>query len=269
MALPLLNKPSKLTVTGHIESAGYIEMTLNAAAAFGQKPDVIQNLYDDSHNARFDSRQNTEYRIRGTGIFDSPNRVDTEGDWSNAAFWLCAGAMPRGNVRVKGLQRDSLQGDRDIYNILGKMGAEILWDGPDLTVKEDKRYSAEIDGRLIPDLIPIIAALATVGHGKTVIRNASRLRIKESDRLIATAKILSTFGADINETPDGFIINGVPKLRGGTVDSYGDHRIAMMAAIASAACTLPVTITGAEAVKKSYPAFWEDLRSLGKKVVEE
>jgi 3-phosphoshikimate 1-carboxyvinyltransferase len=269
MALPLLSKPSRLTVTGSIESAGYIEMTLQAAESFGQRPEITQNLYDDEQNTSFDTRQKTEYNIRGMSLFESPGRVETEGDWSNSAFWLCAGAMPRGNIRVKGLRRDTHQGDRDIYNILAKMGADIIWEGDVLTVKEDKRFSTEVDGRLIPDLIPIIAAVACVGSGKTHIRNASRLRIKECDRLVATAKILTTLGADIVENPDGFTINGVPKLRGGVVDAHNDHRIAMMAAIASAACVHPVTITGAQAVNKSYPDFWKDLRAMGKKVIEE
>jgi len=269
MAFPLLEKPSRLTVTGNMESAGYVDMTLQAEEAFGQKLEVKHNYYKNDLNTRFDTRQNTEYIVSGLGVYTSPGRIETEGDWSNSAFWMCAGAMPRGNIKLKGLKRDTTQGDREIYKILVKMGADVSWDDDVIHVKEDMRHSTEIDARAIPDLIPVLAAVASVGSGKTIIRNASRLRIKESDRLAATTQTLKTLGADIKETRDGLVIDGVKGLKGGIVDVHGDHRIAMMAAIASSACIHPVTINGAEAVNKSYPDFWKDLRSLGKKAIEE
>ncbi|MCL2374768.1 MAG: 3-phosphoshikimate 1-carboxyvinyltransferase, partial [Treponema sp.] len=135
-----------------------------------------------------------------------------------------------------------------------------------LCVKEARRRGTEIDVRAIPDLGPVLAAVASVGTETTFIKNASRLRLKESDRLYATAHTLTSLGADIKETEDSLVIIGRPRLKGGVVDAFGDHRIAMMAAIASAACTEPVIITGAEAVNKSYPAFWKDLAALGKNV---
>ncbi|MCL2388492.1 MAG: 3-phosphoshikimate 1-carboxyvinyltransferase [Defluviitaleaceae bacterium] len=253
MALPLLEKSSRLTVHEPIESADYITMTLDAAEAFGYKPPINRNMYE----------------LRGVGSFTSPSRVETEGDWSNGAFWLCAGAMPHGDISLKGLRKNSSQGDRQIYDILDKMGVNISWQDETIRIKEAQRNSLQIDARAIPDLIPVLAAVAAVGNGTTIFQNASRLRIKESDRLMSTAKTLATLGADIKETPDGLIVTGVKSLKGGTVDAHGDHRIAMMAAIASAACSEPVTITGAQAVNKSYPNFWRDLESLGKKVVKE
>lgn len=267
MALPLLEKPSRLSVTGYVESAGYITLTLQAGAAFGQSIDIDENLYDDT--SEFELRKKTDYKIRATGVFESPGHVETEGDWSNAAFWLCAGAMPNGHIRITGLKHDSVQGDREICEILRKMGANVKWDGYELVVKSVKLKAAEIDGRGIPDLIPVLSAVASVASGTTSIRNASRLRIKESDRLRTTAQTISSLGGNIQETSDGLVIEGVEKLRGGTVESHDDHRIAMMAAVASAHCSLPITITGAQAVNKSYPTFWDDLRSLGKKAVAE
>jgi 3-phosphoshikimate 1-carboxyvinyltransferase len=269
MALPLLSAPSKLTVAAPIESADYVVMTLDTAEAFSARPVTKKNFYKDSRNTRFDTRTDTEYEIEGIGTFTSPAQVSTDGDWSNAAFWLCAGAMPRGNVWFSGLQKESTQGDREIYTLLNKMGANITWDGDKIHAQEADRHSSDIDARAIPDLIPILAAVAAVGQGTTTFRNASRLRIKESDRLMSTAKTLKALGANIRETADGLVVQGVKKLGGGIVDAHGDHRIAMMAAIASTACTEPVTITGAQAVKKSYPNFWNDLKSLGKKVIEE
>jgi len=252
MALPLLNKPSRLSVTAPIESADYIELTLNTAEKFDCEIKM----------------KGTEYEITPTA-FKSPKTIEAEGDWSNSAFWLCAGAMQGGDIKMTGLNRSSTQGDREIYEILEKMGAKISCEGGEIHVQEDRRRIIEINGSAIPDLIPVLAAVASVGEGETVFKNAERLRIKESDRLMSTTKTLSALGADICETQDGLLVRGKKSLRGGIIDAHGDHRIAMTAAIASAACTENVVITGAQAVNKSYPAFWSDLRSLGKTIIEE
>jgi len=259
MALPLLTKPSTLNITGDIESAGYIALTEQAGQNFGL------------HLEKNSNAQCAEYKIPAIGVYKSPGRVVAEGDWSNAAFWLCAGAMPSGNVRITGLNRNSSQGDREVCDILKKMGVSVEWEGDELVIKSGKSgtlRATEIDGRAIPDLIPVLSVVASVARGTTVIRNASRLRIKESDRLSTTADTISSLGGKIQELSDGLTIDGVEKLRGGIVEAHGDHRIAMMAAIASAHTDLPVTIAGAQAVNKSYPNFWDDLRSLGKQAVD-
>ncbi|MCL2049220.1 MAG: 3-phosphoshikimate 1-carboxyvinyltransferase [Defluviitaleaceae bacterium] len=253
MALPLLNKPSTLTITPPFESADYVEMTLDTSKEFNCE--IVPKI----------KGKNIEYAISPTP-YKSPLRTQTEGDWSNGAFWLCAGAMNGGNIRLGGLRNDSKQGDRLILDILQKMGADIACNEQIIHVKENKRKCVEVDSRAIPDLIPVLAAVAATCEGTSVFKNASRLRLKESDRLTATAQTLAALGADIDETPDGLIVHGKATLRGGEVDSFGDHRIAMMAAIASAACTEPVIVNGAQAVNKSYPRFWDDLRILGKRV---
>jgi len=166
-------------------------------------------------------------------------------------------------VRVLGLKKDSSQGDRAICNILERMGARVQWQNDILSVNEGERCHAEIDARAIPDLVPVLSAVAAVCEGTTVFKNAARLRLKESDRLAATAWTLNALGAKVTEEADGLRIEGVPKLKGGIVDSWGDHRIAMMAAVAVLACENPVTITDAEAVNKSYPSFWDELAVLG------
>ena len=250
MALPLLDEDSNLTVTGFIESSDYITMTLDSMASFGISLSVLNN----------------KYTINGDMRFISSGNVGAEGDWSNAAFWLCAGAMPGGDVQISGLRINSSQGDREVCTILEQMGAEVKWSGDILRVSEAKRRGVEIDARAIPDLVPVLAAVAAVSEGVTIIKNAARLRLKESDRLAATTQILNSLGAKITEGAEGLRIEGVPKLKGGNVDSWGDHRIAMMAAIASTACKNPVTITGAQAVNKSYPTFWKELSTLGKNV---
>ena len=255
MALTQLDEDCSLTVTGNIESSSYITMTLDAMALFGISPSVSNNRYS----------------IDGGITLISPESADVEGDWSNAAFWLCSGAMPGGNVQINGLKKDSSQGDREVCNILKHMGADVKWEGNILRVSECKRHGVEIDAREIPDLVPILAAVAAVSEGVTTIKNAARLRFKESDRLATTTQTLNLLGAKITEDIeiDELRIEGVPALKGGKIDSFGDHRIAMMAAIASTACENPVTITGAQAVNKSYPTFWNELSALGKTVMTE
>ena len=248
LALPLLKEDSALTIHAPIESEDYIEMTLEALACFDQMPGKTKN----------------RYKIRGGKGFQSSGTVQAEGDWSNAAFWLSAGAMPGGEIRLYGLNPESKQGDKEACTVLAQMGANLSWDGDTVTVTEGVRQAVKIDARAIPDLIPILSAVAAVSEGRTIIKNAARLRLKESDRLTATAETLNALGAKVVEQGDGLEIEGVKQLKGGTVDSWGDHRIAMMAAIASAACSEPVTITGAEAVRKSYPQFWSELERLGK-----
>jgi len=250
LALPLLEGESSLSVAEPIESEDYIAMTLQAMEVFGVRHPVNSSRYD----------------IRGRN-FSSPGAVDVDGDWSNAAFWLCAGAMPGGNIRLRGLNRASGQGDREICDILTQIGAHISWEGDILNVCEGERRAVEIDAGAIPDLVPVICAVAAVSKGTTVIKNAARLRLKESDRITATAQTLNALGAKVIEQEDGLIVQGVERLSGGVVDGWGDHRIAMMAGVASAACRNPVTITGAQAVKKSYPKFWEKLSALGKEVI--
>jgi 3-phosphoshikimate 1-carboxyvinyltransferase len=228
-ALPLLKDISTIRLWGNIESASYIDLTVDMLEKFGIKTD-------------FDGAC---FVIPGNQIYTAPTGgVKVEGDWSNAAFWLAAG------VEVTGLNPDSRQGDRAIVEILKQLGG-----GSD----------TEIDASDIPDLVPIIAVAATQINAVTHIVNAERLRIKESDRLAAITEVLGAIGADISETDDGLTIRGGKPLKGGvTVSSHNDHRIAMSAAIAATMCEQPVTISGAEAVEKSYPTFWEDLKQLTK-----
>ena len=253
LALPLLGAAtSTLHIEGPLESADYVEMTLEAMAQFDVRPEPT----------------GTGYRIPAGSIYRSSGELTVEGDWSNAAFWLCAGAMPGGAVNLEGLQRESRQGDRAILDCLEAMGAGPSWQGASVSLSEGVRRETVIDAAPIPDLIPPLAAVAAVGEGITRIRNAGRLRLKESDRLTGVAETLNALGARVSEEPEGLVIQGVSNLRGGTVQSFGDHRIAMMAAIASAACTEPVTVEGAQAVRKSYPAFWDHLQNMGKTVRE-
>ena len=156
----------------------------------------------------------------------------------------------------------SRQGDRAILSVLARMGAEFELADGEITVSPSKLHGISIDAADIPDLVPILSAAAAVAEGETLIYNASRLRLKESDRIESVCATLSALGADIRETEDGMIIRGKSKLAGGSVDSFNDHRIAMSAAIASLVSEGAVTVSRFEAINKSFPTFLENFESI-------
>ena len=243
-ALTLSGKGGKLIVEGKTESEPYIDMTTNALALFGACPQKTDYGYFVPANARL-----------------TPSQKQVEGDWSNAAFPLCMGAIGGGEVTVSGLDVNSRQGDRAVVDILRNFGAEVTVNEDKVTVKDCGRLCGiHIDATQIPDLVPVLATVAAVARGQTVITGASRLRIKESDRLMTTKQMLTALGADVTQTDDGLVICGKERLRGGTVDGFNDHRIALSAAVAAVACDCPVTVRGAECVAKSYPDFWSDIK---------
>ena len=245
-ALPLLAEDSVLTVTGQLQSARYVAMTEQALRAAG---------------IHFEKNSQC-WTIPGGQRYAAPGRQLVEGDWSNAAFFLCMGALSRQGVRVSGLDPASLQADRAITEILTRFGAEVNIEGDTVTVRRDTLRGITLDAGPVPDLVPVVSVLAALCAGETRIENAARLRIKESDRLRTTAALIEALGGTVRELPDGLVITGQPALAGGSVDASGDHRIAMSAAVAACGCTQPVTVCGSECVAKSYPAFWEDFTAL-------
>ena len=176
--------------------------------------------------------------------YRSPGTITVEGDWSNSAFWLAANTLGN-HLEISGLALTSSQGDRDVADLL-----------PQLAVGTPVICAANI-----PDLVPILAITAAANHG-AVFTNIQRLRIKESDRVASTIAMVEALGGTAEATESTLTVSGTGLL-GGTVDACNDHRIAMSAAIASTVCSAPVTILGAECVKKSYPGFWEEFRRLG------
>ena len=248
-AMSLMTQSATLSVTGKIGSAPYIDITQDALALFGVNTEKNGNVYSVSENSRF----------------VSPDYIDVEGDWSNAAFPLCMGILSKDSISVSGLNCNSSQGDSKIIDIIHRFGGKVtpFPSGDGYVATGSTICGCDIDAENIPDLVPILSVLASVADGKTTIYGASRLKLKESDRLQTVCDMLSALGADIKQTDDGLIINGRPSLAGGRVSSYNDHRIAMSAAVAACVCSAPVIIEGAEAVEKSYPSFWEDMRSLG------
>ena len=246
MALPRLSGDSTLDVSGRLESAAYVTMTEDALRLSG----VIWEKSDNS------------WRIPGGQRAILPTTLRVEGDWSNAAFFLAAGALSGGGMKVTGLLPASSQGDRAVLGILKDFGAQSLWDGDSVLIRRGALRAVEIDAAPIPDLIPVLSVVAAAAEGETRVVNAARLRLKESDRLRSTSAMLRALGAEVTELEDGLVIRGGRPLHGGVVDSCGDHRIAMSAAAAACLCTGPVTVLGSECVKKSYPRFWEDWEAL-------
>ena len=246
LALPLLSGDSTLTVTGAVESAGYISLTEQALALSG---------------IAF-KKEGRRYIIKGGQSYRFPAEYTVPADWSGAAAFACMGALSEGGITLSGPRGDSLQPDKKIIDILRLMGAQITEKDGRLTVKAGALRGTEQNVSDTPDLVPVLAALAAVADGKTVISGAARLRLKESDRLSAAADMLTALGADIRETDDGLVINGRPRLSGGVADPSRDHRMAMAAAVAACRCEKAVTVINAECVDKSYPGFWEDLSGL-------
>ena len=177
--------------------------------------------------------------------FHTPGCVTVEGDWSNSAFFLAAQQLGSA-VTVTNLQTDSLQGDRMVATLLPQLNKHC-----------------EIDVRDIPDLVPILSVVAAAQNG-AVFTGIHRLRLKESDRVESVIHMIKNLGGKAEADENTLTVYGTG-LKGGTVDSMNDHRIAMSAAIASTVCTSPVTILGAQCVSKSYPHFWEEFSRLGGK----
>ena len=230
-ALPLLPGDSTLEITTPLESGGYVDMTLDMLEKFGIS---VQN------------KNYAVFHISGNQVYQGRD-ITVEGDWSQAGFWYSANFLDN-QVAIQGLNADSTQGDRVV--------ASLYW-------KLAKPGDADVDVSGCPDLLPPLAVMAAVRSGTTRFVNAARLRIKESDRLATTAALLNALGGHAEEGPDSLTVRGVPAFSGGTVDGANDHRIVMAAAIAATRSSAPVTILGAEAVRKSYPSFWEDYKQLG------
>lgn len=234
LALPALGGPSVITLTTALESAPYVEMTLSVLERFGVG--VVRD--GDSFLV-----PPASYRPAG--------ELTAEGDWSAAAFWFLARSLGC-DVTVSGLDAGSSQGDRRVVGLLEAIRANT-----------SELYADMTD---IPDLLPVLSVAAAAAGGRTVFGGAGRLRLKESDRLACMRSNINALGGRARETADGLVIDGTGGLDGGTADGYGDHRIVMAFAIASAAARGDIVIKGAQAAGKSYEGFFEDFAALGGKM---
>ena len=250
-ALPMLKGDSEIRITTPLESRGYVDLTI----------DVLRNFGITIKNCGYE-----KFLIGGNQSY-TPGDFTVEGDYSQGAFYLVAGAI--GNeVVCKGLKKESLQGDKAILDILKEMGVTVELEKDYIKALPSEIKGIDIDGSQCPDLVPVLAVLSSLAKGTTRIKNVGRLRIKECDRLFATARELNKIGGRIKELEDSLIIEGIDEFRGGTVNSHNDHRIAMALAIAATRAKEPVIIEEPLAVEKSYPKFFEDYISLGGNIIE-
>ena len=241
-ALPLLAEDSTVRLTSPLASAPYAKLTEEVLSRFGADP----------------ARTKETYRVRGIGRYTSPGTFSVEGDWSAAATFLAAG------IGVCGLSPASVQADTALLAVLRGMGAEVQ-DAPDGAVRVSpfKPRPFVYDASHTPDLVPTLAVLAAAADGISRITGISRLKYKESDRVASVLALLTSLGARARAEDDTLVIDSAGRLCGGRIDAFGDHRIAMAAALASHFSEDAITLAGAECICKSYPAFRDDFRRAG------
>ena len=249
LALPRLPGDSEIRIIGTLESEPYVRMTTDVMDLFGVRAERTEH----------------GFAIPGSQRFRSPGTVRAEGDWSGAAFLLAAGALNGQGVTLESMDTGSSQGDREILPLLKAFGAETEETRDSLTIRGGHLRGIDLDAAQIPDLVPVLAAVAACAEGDTRIRSVSRLRLKESDRIASVLAMVRSLGGKADATENEMVIHGQGGLQGGEVNAFGDHRIAMAAAVAAIRASGPVTVDGAECVAKSFPDFWEVYESLGGK----
>ncbi len=247
LALANLEGDSAIILTTPLQSKPYVDMTVKIMKDYGV--DIRETDFG--------------YLIKGGQKFKQLDYI-VEGDWSHAAFFLVAGAVG-GNVRLKGLDINSSQGDKEIVDIIKKFGADIKCENDIVICSSGKLNGIEVNVEDIPDMVPALAVLAAFSEGETVIKGAQRLRYKESDRIKSVVYNLKAIGADVCETDDGMIIKGSKTLHGGQLKGFNDHRIVMAFSVAALFLDGETTIDDALSINKTYPSFFDDYNKLGGK----
>ncbi len=245
LAAPLMGK-TIIRIEGNLQSVSYVQMTADVMARFGISVSMTENTIVINDHQQYKS----------CGI------IEADGDWSGAAFPLSLGALG-GPVVLQGLNKESIQGDRRVIDILKKAGAVVAFLDNSIIVKGKMISGVTLDVSDIPDLVPVLAAVFMHGKGHTVFTHAERLRLKESDRLVTTCAMVNALGGHAEIRGDSLHIDGRPDCPGGIVNGAGDHRIVMAAVIGASDCKGPSEIIGAEAVSKSWPSFYDDMRAIG------
>lgn len=240
------DEDTEIVLRGELRSRPYVDITLKMIREFGGTVE------------------------EGAGRFSVPGgqRLRREsywipGDFSSAAFPLVAAAITGGDVTVRGLDLESPQGDKAIIDYLRAFGADVRAGVDWVRVRGAPLKGVEIDVRHTPDLFPVLAVLGAVAEGKTVLRGGESLRRKESDRIATTTEFLRRMGAEIVPKEDGCEILGGRRLSGATIDTAGDHRILMAAAVAALVCNSETRMEDDESYRVSYPGFLRDMHQLG------
>lgn len=244
-ALPLVDGDSVIKLASPLQSKGYVDMTLAVLKEFGVEAAETAD----------------GYFIKGSQKYRKDS-FTVEGDWSNAAFWLVYGALNDGVV-VDGLDINSTQGDRAIFDILLGMGADVSFENGKVIVKKSSLKGVSVDVGQIPDLAPILSVAMACAEGKSRLENCGRLRIKESDRLKAISDNLTAVGVKNAVSGDSVEIFGGGGITGGNADGFNDHRIVMSMAVLASRTKNGITVSDMRAVDKSYPDFFEKYKLLG------
>lgn len=253
-ACPRAQRDTEIDVTTPLESKGYVEITREVLAKHGVEV-VISEDFRQIHIPSGQTYKPCDHKVPG--------------DFSSAAFLLAAAAITRSNITVDNLDYSLVQGDKAIVAILKQMGVEgkVCSNQIEICGTNSTLRAVDVNAKDTPDLVPICAALACYADGVSLIHGAQRLRLKESDRLQSLYVELGKMGANINVNEESLTVKGPAKLNGAEIDPHSDHRIAMACAVAALGAEGETLIHDAECVKKSYPTFFIDLRSLGVDVV--
>ena len=242
-----------ITSTTPLQSRDYVTLTTTTMADFGVTVDhipargTVQESFTVTANATFKGQSN--YQI--------------EGDWSNTAIWMVAAAMTGQAITITGMNKNSVQADRRIMQVIESAGCTITWDGMNITVSGRASKPIHADLEQMPDMLPVMAALACSIQGESSFVNGARLRLKESDRLEAVANLVRDLGGTVREDGDDLYIIGSGILKGGQGDCVNDHRLVMAGTLMALISETPVILQDSEAITKSYPDFFEDWNMLG------
>ncbi|BDR14027.1 3-phosphoshikimate 1-carboxyvinyltransferase [Vibrio sp. STUT-A11] len=246
MSAPLAEGEVRINIEGDLVSKPYIDITLHIMKQFGV--DVINNDYQ-------------EFVIPAGQHYVAPGDFLVEGDASSASYFLAAAAIKGGEVKVTGIGKNSIQGDIQFADALGKMGAEIEWGDDYVIARAGQLKGIDMDYNHIPDAAMTIATTALFAEGTTAIRNVYNWRVKETDRLSAMATELRKVGAEVEEGEDYIIVKPVPQLKHAAIDTYDDHRMAMCFSLVALSDT-PVTINDPKCTSKTFPDYFDKLKSL-------
>lgn len=238
---------TEIVLTTPLKSKPYVEVTMDMMSRFGGRCWETKN----------------GYHVPGGQVY-RPRELAIPGDFSSAAFPLVAGALA-GRVTVTGLDPQDRQADRAVVEVLRDFGAKVTWSGDAVTAERGELAGQEVNMGDCPDLFPALAVLATQAKGTTTLFNAEHLRHKESDRIRTTAAFLRSMGAEVEEREDGCVVRGPSVLKGRTVETMGDHRILMAAAVAGLVAEGTTTLNDGDAAAVSYPGFFTHLRAVGAK----
>ncbi len=266
LAGPLMHGDTRVDVLDKIESKPYIDLTKDVMNLFGVEVEEFDiNLKDDIDKETMEARTGIvkSYKLK-SGQFYKPCSIRAEADWSNSCFFLALGAL-YGEIRLLNLDMTSSQGDKRIIEVLKGYGASLLIKDSYIEVRPGKRRAINLDISDTPDMLPILAILAIFAEGQSSFNGIERLRIKESDRVESVIRMVEDLGAKAWLEDNKLIVSGEERIEKTIyrVNSFNDHRIVMAASIGGSLLGGDLIIEGAEAVNKSYPDFFKDLKKIG------